>query len=421
MGVSRQPAEGEESWMHSFRTILQLSLSDYFHERLLSACAVLGLAAVLAPLLVLFGVKSGIINTMADRLIEDPRNREIAAVGSGRYDIAWFEKTATRPDVAFLIPQTRSIAANMILYRLPAGNSQTVAVDLIPTAEGDPLLQKWGKAPSHERAVVLSEPAARKLGVTVGQEVAGWVGRSQGGVKEQVTIELTVALAAVLPIEAFQREAAFVRLGLLEATEDYRDGLGSEKFGWPGPERASGPRSYPSFRMYARSIYDVSHLRNRLAEEGLEVYTKAEEIEIVQSLDRSFTLIFMLIAVVAVLGYFASMASNVLANVNRKSRHLGVTRLIGFSTASIVSFPIVQAVTTSVLGTGTAIIFYLIAGALINQAFGQYLSSGEYVCRLSWVHLLMALGLTVGMSMLASAYAAYRVAGIEPSEVIRDV
>jgi ABC-type lipoprotein release transport system permease subunit len=33
----------------------------------------------------------------------------------------------------------------------------------------------------------------------------------------------------------------------------------------------------------------------------------------------------------------------------------------------------------------------------------------------------MALGLTVGMSMLASAYAAYRVARIEPSEVIRDV
>ena len=405
--------------MNSFRTILQLSLSDYFHERLLSACAVLGLAAVLAPLLVLFGVKSGIINTMADRLIEDPRNREIAAVGSGRYDSAWFEKTAARPDVAFLIPQTRSIAANMVLYKARAGNPQTVAVDLIPTAEGDPLLEKWGEVPNQERTMVLSDAAARKLGVTAGQEVAGWVGRSQGGVKEQVTIELMVA--AVLPIEAFQREAAFVRLGLLEATEDYRDGLGSEEFGWPGPKRAPGPRTYPSFRMYARSIYDVAQLRDRLVAEGLEVYTKAEEIEIVQSLDQSFTLIFMLISVVAVLGYFASMASNVLANVNRKSRHLGVTRLIGFSTGSIISFPIVQAVATSVLGTATAILFYLIAGAMINQAFGQYLSSGEYVCRLSWYHMLMALGLTVGMSMLASAYAAYRVARIEPSEVIRDV
>ena len=34
---------------HAFR----LAMSDYWHERLLSACAVLGLAAVLAPLMVL--------------------------------------------------------------------------------------------------------------------------------------------------------------------------------------------------------------------------------------------------------------------------------------------------------------------------------------------------------------------------------
>ena len=34
--------------MSGLRTIVRLSLSDYFHERLLSACAILGLAAVLA-------------------------------------------------------------------------------------------------------------------------------------------------------------------------------------------------------------------------------------------------------------------------------------------------------------------------------------------------------------------------------------
>ena len=50
--------------MHGLKTIIGLSLQDYFHERLLSACAVMGLAAILAPLLILFGVKSGIINTV---------------------------------------------------------------------------------------------------------------------------------------------------------------------------------------------------------------------------------------------------------------------------------------------------------------------------------------------------------------------
>jgi len=402
-----------------FETVIRLSLKDYFHERLLSACAVLGLAAVLAPLLLLFGVKSGIINTMADRLIEDPRNREVTPVGSGRYGEDWFSVAAKRPGVAFVIPQTRSIAASMVLYNGEGEKPHSVVVDLIPTGEGDPLLEKWGRVPKNETSVVLSNTAARKLNVAAEQEVIGRVGRAVAGIKEQVTIRLKVA--AVLPIEAFPREAAFVRLGLLEATEDYRDGRGSEAFGWPGQARPPGPREYPSFRLYARSIYDVATLRDMFFEQGLEVYAKVEEIEVVQSLDRSFTLIFRLIAIVAVFGYFASMASNVLASVNRKSRHLGVTRLIGFSTGSIVWFPIVQSLATSILGTVTAICFYLVVEVLINRLFSQYLSAGEYVCRLSLGHLTVALGFTVAMSIMASAYAAFRVAKIEPSEVIRDI
>jgi len=410
---------GKMENLHGFETVVRLSLRDYFHERLLSICAVLGLAAVLAPLLVLFGVKSGIINTMADRLIEDPRNREVSPVGSGRYGVDWFAAAAKLPEVAFVIPQTRSIAANMVLFNQDEGEPRTVPVDLIPTGEGDPLLLKWGRIPADDTSVVLSASAARKLNVTTEKEISGRVGRSVGGIKEQVTVKLKVA--AVLPIGAFPREAAFVRLRLLEATEDYRDGRGSETFGWPGNERPPGPREYPSFRLYARSIYDVGDLRDRFTDQGMEVYTKVEEIEIVRSLDRSFTLIFRLISIVAVFGYFASMASNVLANVNRKSRHLGITRLIGFSTGSIIWFPVVQSIATSILGTLTAVCLYLITELMINRLFSQYLSAGEYVCRLSAAHLLIALGFTLVMSILASAYAAFRVARIEPSEVIRDV
>jgi putative ABC transport system permease protein len=405
--------------MHGLRTIVRLSLRDYSYERLLTVCAVMGLAAILAPLLVLFGVKSGIINTMVDRLVKDPRNLEISPVGSSRYSHDWFTNKGALPEVAFIIPQTRSIAANMILYNKEGTRSHTLAVDLIPTDEGDPLLQKWGKIPTDNSAVVLSASAARKLEVSADQTIIGRVGRSLRGKKEQVKIELTVA--AVLPIEAFSTDAAFVRLSLLEATEDYRDGFSSREFGWPGKERQKKPREYSSFRLYARSIYDVATLRDQLTSQGLEIYTRAEEIEIVRSLDRSFNLIFKLIAIVAVFGYFASMASNILANVNRKSRHLGITRLIGFSTKNIVWFPVVQSIATSLLGTGLAACLYLISELIINRLFAQYLAKGEYVCRLSINHLMIAFVLTLFLSILASGYAAFRVAKIEPSKVIRDV
>jgi putative ABC transport system permease protein len=174
--------------MHGLKTIVRLSLRDYSHERLLSACTILGLAAVLAPLLVLFGVKSGIINTMVDRLVQDPRNLEISPVGSGRYNQAWFAEAAKRPGVAFIIPQTRSIAANMILYHKSDDQPRTLAVDLIPTDKGDPLLEKWGKVPVENSAVVLSASVARKLNVSAGGEITGRVGRSIQGRKEQVAV-----------------------------------------------------------------------------------------------------------------------------------------------------------------------------------------------------------------------------------------
>ncbi|MGD8209044.1 MAG: hypothetical protein PVF32_04235, partial [Desulfobacterales bacterium] len=156
-------------------------------------------------------------------------------------------------------------------------------------------------------------------------------------------------------------------------------------------------------------------------DEGLEVYTKAEEIETVKSLDRSFNMIFALIAVVAVLGYFASMVSNVLANVNRKSRYLGISSLIGFSTGNIIWYPILQSIATVVFGFTTAVILYKTAEVMINSLFSDYLASGEYVCRLSMVHMLIVLLLMLILSIMSSAYGAFKVSRIEPSEVIREV
>jgi putative ABC transport system permease protein len=115
------------------------------------------------------------------------------------------------------------------------------------------------------------------------------------------------------------------------------------------------------------------------------------------------------------------MASNVLANVNRKNRLLGITGLIGFSTKDIIWFPVVQAMATSILGTGLAACLYLISELVINRLFVQYIAKGEYVCRLSLAHLMMAFILTLILSILASGYAAFRVAKIEPSKVIRDI
>ena len=90
-----------------------MALRDYLHERTLSACGVLALAAMLAPLLILFGVRNGVIGNLQERLIRDPRNLEIVPVGSGKYGGAFFEELRQRADVGYAVPQTRSIAATI--------------------------------------------------------------------------------------------------------------------------------------------------------------------------------------------------------------------------------------------------------------------------------------------------------------------
>ena len=99
----------------SLAKVFRLATRDYFHEWQMSGCFVLALSAVLGPMLVLFGLKFGIVGAMVDQLIEDPHNREIHPLGSGHFDHVWLEGVRKQPQVAFLVPRTRSIAATMEL------------------------------------------------------------------------------------------------------------------------------------------------------------------------------------------------------------------------------------------------------------------------------------------------------------------
>ena len=109
--------------MSQFRNIFMLSLRDYTHEWRMSGCFVLALASVLAPMMILFGLKFGIVNSMLAELIGNPANREIRSVGSGRFSEDWFRQMAARDEVAFVIPRTRALAATIQLKSDRAGAS----------------------------------------------------------------------------------------------------------------------------------------------------------------------------------------------------------------------------------------------------------------------------------------------------------
>ncbi len=395
---------------------LRLASRDYAHEWQMSGCFVLALAAVLGPMLVLFGLKFGIVGGMLDQLVENPENREVRPVASGRFAPAWFGSMQRRSDVAFVVPRTRSIAATIELSS--EQSTRIVRAELIPSGRGDPLLPADSALPDGMNRVVLSLTAAEKLGVVAGDRIDGSVTRHYRGEKERSHVELTVA--AVAPASAFAREGVFADIRLVEAIEEYRDGRAVPALGWEG---AAGPeeRSYPGFRLYARSIYDVDTLREDLTGQGVEVRTKAGDIELVMSMDRNLSAIYWAIAIIGLIGFSLSLGASLWANVDRKRKELSVLRLVGFRTGDIVWFPVTQAFYTGLLGWLLAVAIYLGAAYAINNMLADQLAEGQQVCVLLPQHYLLALALTIGAAVFAAALAGWRSARIEPSEGLREI
>ena len=400
------------TWSKVFR----LASRDYVHEWQMSGCFVLALAAVLGPMMVLFALKFGIVGAMVGQLIEDPRNREVRPVGSGRYDSAWLERVRARPDVAFLVPRTRSIAATIELSSQRA--SRIVSVELIASDHGDPLLPPNGPLPDSTTRVVLSQSAAEKLDVAAGDTLDGSLTRRFRGHQERVHLPLRVV--AIAPARAFSRDGAFVSVMLLEALEDFRDGQAVPSLGWEG-EPADASRTYPGFRLYARSIYDVAGLRDAFARLNVDVHTRSAEIELVQRMNRNLTAIYWAIAVIGLVGFSLSLGASLWANIDRKRKELSVLRLVGFRTADIVWFPMVQALFTAVLGWALAVAIYLVTALVINDMLAAQLETGQQVCRLLPWHYAIALLLTCTAAVLAAGLAGMRSARIEPSEGLRDL
>lgn len=387
---------------------IRLAIADFIHDWRVSACLVLALAAVLAPLLVLFGLKSGIVTTMRDRLLADPRNLEVTIVGSYRLEPSWFAALRTQPETGFLIPRTRSLAASLDLI---GNNGRSLAgAEMVPSAIGDPLLRQQ-MPPSGQDRILLSYSAARQLGVTVNATVTALVSRTVGGDRQVRRLPLTVA--GIVPEAAFGRDAAFVSLELLVATEDYRDGRDTPP--------AVNERPFSSARLFARNLDGVAALADRLRAEGLEVRTRADDIEMVKAVDRTLGFIFVVVAGLAVGGYLLSLAASLWANVDRKRRELALMRLVGFPPLAALTFPAVQAALIALIGAALSVALAYGVAHVVNVSLATNLNREEFVCLLRVTDLMVATGATLILALIASTLGGYRAARIDPAESLRDI
>ncbi len=395
--------------------ISKLAIKDYCYEWHISGCLILGLATALGPIMVLFGLKFGIVGSMLDSLIADPQNRAIRPVNSGNYSSLWFSTLGDRSDVAFVIPRTRNIAATIQIKSKTS--PRILHIELLPTAKGDPLLPINSIDEDSYSDLILSKSAAKKLAVKPGDTVDGSIARQFNGLNERVHIKLKIS--AISPPGAFSRDGAFCSLRLLEALENYRDGQAVPDLGWPG-DRPTMRQYYPGFRLFAQSIQDVANLQNWLLDQGIEVRTREHDIDTVQHLDQSLTKIYWAIAIVGIIGCALSLGANFWANIDRKRKQLSVLRLVGFNTIDIIWFPVMQSLLTALLGWLLAICMFHLTTLGINQLLVAQLEPGQQTCRLLPVHYMLSFALTCASLAIVASFAGLKASRIEPSEGLRE-
>ncbi|WP_367026530.1 ABC transporter permease [Methylococcus sp. ANG] len=400
------------------RSVAGLAGRDLLHEWRVTLCLALAIAAVLAPLLVLFGLKSGIVDTLTARLKSDPRNLEIVWRLNGSLDRDWLARLRSDPQVGFAVPSTRTLAATLDLAAADGKGLQDV--DLIPTDKGDPLFGAADAVPEGMGELALTHEAAGRLGVSAGMRVEGVVYRNLH--QQRQVLRLPLRVSAVLAESHYSGWGAFVALPLLEALERYRDGYAVPELGVAdGTSYTSGSSRYARLRLYARSLEAVPVLAESLRGQGYDVSTRSKDIELVRNVDHALSFLFRLIAGVGIAGCVLSLGASLWANVERKRRELALLRLVGIRNALLAGFPAFQAAGVAAVGIALSFSAYFAAAEAINRTFQADLAREEFVCRLLLRDGAIAALLTEALAVIASLIGVADVLRIEPAESLREV
>jgi putative ABC transport system permease protein len=216
--------------------VSRLAVKDLLHERLLSICIIIALSAAVAPTLVLFGLKSGVIGAMRADLVEDPVFREIRPKNTRAYGEAFFTRYRQHPATEFMIESTTRGAS---IIRMTSTNGASKALDMLATAMGDPLLVQYHVNAPKAGEAVLTQRAAEVLGVTIGDTLTANAIRIEKSGRIKATQKMRVT--GILPVRADALQRAYLPLAFTIDIESFREGFAVRDRGWKGSERTPQP------------------------------------------------------------------------------------------------------------------------------------------------------------------------------------
>ncbi len=404
--------------------LLRLSLADLFDEWPIGVAVVFAIAAVLAPLLVMNGLRAGVVGEIFERLREDPAMRRIGldATGAARFDAAWFRQMAERADVAFVLPSTRFAAAQVEVTTVDDNGSMLpLRVWLIPTGPGDPVFEPDTPKLEPYTEVMVAAAVADRAGLAVGSEIFIDVERRFGDGRTEAA-EVRATVVAIAPPERHGGTVMFANPELLDSIEAFRDGFAAPELGIPDGAAREERTAYPNFRLYARDIEDVvglaSHLRRY---QGLSVSAQEAAIVSAIELDRNVRAVLNSIMFLGALGLGGSLFAIQWAVAARKRRVVAMLSLMGYGGRWLVGFPAVQAVVLAGASICVAGTLARGAAAWINHDFADSFGASGAACVIVPAAVLQGAAAVLLLSLAPAILIGITFTRVDPSNEIRDV
>ena len=389
-----------------------LSLTAVRRNPLPALVSALGLAAVLVPLLVLYGLKSGVIEGMIAEMRDDPAILNVALLGHRTMTDGDIAEIAALPATGFVIGAPRSVAARVQMTSPELGLS-FVDADWLPTDAGDPLLPDPAMVLA-ENEIVLGAQLAERLQVDVGDAVTASLSRNNYA----DVADVPLVVRDIVRRERLAGLRALVSDDLMTSISAFSDGYEYPAAGIGGRQLAERVSQYDSVRLYARTLEDVITLDRHMTGLGFRTESRAASIAWVQSVDQAMTGVFAIISVTGVAGFGISLWANVASTLRQQRTEMSLLRLLGMAGGQLAMFPLLQVLTVTSAGLAIALAAAFGTAAVINRLFLTEAFAGG-VCQIGMLEVGIAAGGSYVLALAIVGIQQLSMRNISPSEILR--
>ena len=370
--------------------LFKLALRHLFFERMMTICQIAALACIMAPLLLLFSLRFGILTELHNKLMNDPKVLSLTLDMSYRLDSSFFENLAARPEVGFVVPQITALNA-LVDLKFPGA---AVRISVLPTKPGDPVVLSSNlsfEQPLGSDEAFISYSLAQLRDLKVGDVVTMVVSRTRNGVRESVRTSLK--LRGIVEERFVNDDCLLLNLDLVNAIDDYRNGYNPVLLS-DGSKVNTQPRLYAKFRLYAKDLASVIPLYYYLVNQNLNVSSKVREIQNLKAVSHVLNFIYGVIALVSVAGGALALTGLVLSALRASKRNFVLLRLMGQGSTGIYGVVMIEGLFIATVGFALALTLYSIGAGIFNTYFGTILS-GSMISDLTYEHITLFFGATL--------------------------